>query len=432
MKVEDDHFLLGAACAVIAGYLVVFVDGFTGLPGELLSEPAFLAVGLVVAAVGGGLLARRVVQAEMISALFSALLFGFAVPVVTGAIVVLPLAPFGAVAGLDMWPVTVPAGLIWMVAVRSLARHPERPQQSIRVGLAFGLAFVLLLVRYTQTAWVSSSDGTRCVSFPGEEIGSIAWSPDGLWLGIASTRGYDIGIVRVLERPTGRVFDLAAGAGIDSNLAGVAVGPGGITMYLDAPIESGSEPGPTRVDASIMIASPDASPRRFARLPGPAIADLTFTDDGMAGVVWVDPETGEVDVDRPIWIDEGAAAEDRLREITPDEAIRHPVLAPLIRPQADSMTIRTTSTTRDVRRPNVHGTFSVTRDGREVLFVATDPNNDERRDEVIALSTETGRRQVLVATDQADDPQIAGGWLAYRTGVIEAKSACIKPVELVD
>jgi hypothetical protein len=432
-KVEDRYFVVGAACAVIAGCLVAFIDGFGGVPGVLLSEPRVVALGLTVAAIGGGLLARRIVDAPLVRALFIALLLGVAVPIVTGAIVVLPFAPFGAVAGREMWPVTVPAGLMWMIAVRSLARRPAPPRQSIRVGIAFSLALVLLLIRYTQPAWVNSSDGTRCLSFPGEEIGSIAWSPDGLWLGIGSSRDFNLGIIRVLERSTGRIFDLAAGTGIDTNLAGVAVGPGGMTAYLDAPIEPGGEPGrPTPIHASIVVVSPDSPPRRYAELPGPAIADLTYTEDGIATVVWLDPETGEVDVDRPVWIEEGSTPQDRLREITPDEAIRQPVLAPLMRRQAESMTIRTPSSKREIPRPVVDGTFSVTGDGREVLFVVTDPNSEERRDEVVAMSTVTGRRQILATTETADDPQIAGGWLAYRTAVVEAKSACLKPAELVD
>jgi hypothetical protein len=35
MTIEEDHFLLGASCAVIAGSLVVVIDGVEGFPEEM-------------------------------------------------------------------------------------------------------------------------------------------------------------------------------------------------------------------------------------------------------------------------------------------------------------------------------------------------------------------------------------------------------------
>lgn len=432
MKLEQDHFLLGASCAVIAGSLVVVIDGMEGLPGEMLAEPAFVGLGLVVASLGGGTLARRAVDASRIHAVGIAILLGLVVPMAVGGLVFPPLAPIGALVGLEMWPATLPAGFIWLVAVRSLAHRPPRPDQVIRVGPALFLAFVLLGIRFTQPAWSSAADGTRCVSFPTEQVGSIAWSPDGAWLAIGSRRDLDEGIVRLLDRGSGRIVDLARASLIDTDAAGVAVGPDGTTAYLQQFYEESSHsmPGYGRGETWIMLGSPSNAPRRFARLPGPAMADLTYTADGLSGLLWVDPETEEVDADKLVWIEPDNGRQARLRGITPAEAARHPVLAPLLASDDGPLTITTPSGIRQLPRPNGLIEISVTPDGREIVVVQQVSLGQEVQDEVHAVSTETGRRQFLAADDSISDPQVAGGWLAYRTLLSSTNKVCIKPVDL--
>jgi hypothetical protein len=429
MKLEEDHFLLGAASAVIAGGLVVFIDGFEGVTAELLGVPALVVLGTALAAAAGGVLASKVVRAPIAEAVGVALFLGAAVPIVTGAIAV-PL--IGAIGGPAAWPATVPSGLLWMVAVRRLAGLPARPDQVLRGGLALGLSLVLLAIRSTQPTWYGSSSELRCVSFPGEHISSLAWSPDARWLGIGSSVEYREGIVRVLDPLNGKVVELARGAAIETEVAGLAVGPGGVTAYLNAPfVEAGPMPGEDVQGApTLLIASPAEPPRVYAELSTQAIANLLYTTDGIAGLQWFDPDTQEVDVNRPVWIDEGATASDRLREVTSAEVARNPILSPLVRPEAKTLTVMTPSGSREILRPDAFDGLTVTRDGRATLYVNTHDAEDENRDEVVALSTETGRKQVLTQAADADDPVVEDGWLAYRTAMASTNRVCLMPVEL--
>jgi hypothetical protein len=429
MKRDEDHFLLGAACAVIGGSLVVFIDGFEGFTADLLGVPALVILGTALAAAAGGVLASKVIRASIAEAVAAALALGAVVPIVAGAVAV-PL--IGAIGGPAVWPATIPAGLLWMVAVRRLGSLPRRPHQVLRGGLALGLALVLLAIRSTQPSWYGSSSELRCVSFPGEHISSLAWSPDAAWLGIGSNIEYREGIVRLLDTVTGKLVELARGPGIDTEVAGVAVGLGGVTAYLNAPFpQAGAVPGEdVQETPTLMVASPADPPRVYAQLSTPAIADLTYTTDGIAGLLWVDPDTYEVDVNRLVWIDEGATASDRLREVTPAEVARNPVLSPLVRPEAETLTITTPSGTWEIQRPDAFDGLTVTRDGRAILYVNAHYPEDEPQDEVVALSTETNRQQVLTLAGDADDPVVEDGWLAYRTAMASTNRVCFMPVAI--
>jgi len=199
MKLDDDRFLLGATSAVIAGGLVAFAARQGEFVDELLGEPMFLGLGLALAGIGGGILARRVIGAPWMDALGFGILLGLVVPVATGGIVATIFAPIGMIVSTIMWPVTVPAGILWMVVVRSLSRFRPWPDQGVRGGLAFALTLALLAKTFSQPAWSEPGAGVRCLSLPGEYVAAIAWSPDGASLAIGTTRGSYEGVIRLLD-----------------------------------------------------------------------------------------------------------------------------------------------------------------------------------------------------------------------------------------
>jgi hypothetical protein len=425
MKREEDHFLLGAASAVIAGTLVTYIHGFSGLAGELLSEPALVSFGMLFAALGGGILARRAIVGALVDAIGIGLLLGLIVPVGAGGIA-FPL--LGVIGAPVMWPATVPAGVAWVFIVRALADRPAR-DQVVRIVAALILVIGALGIRYTEPAWISIPDGAGCLSFPREYVGSLAWSPDGAWLAIGSSHREAGGIVRLIDPKTERILELVRAPGIDIE-SGLAVGPTGDTAYLQRALDSwGAGPGANDPPWSVMIASPTGAPRQHADLPTAAVQDLTYTRDGIAGVLTWDPETEAGGVDRLVWIDAGTSVTDRLREVTAAEAARHPVLAPMLGPENETLRIATPIGTRLVQRPNASGDVSVTRDGREVVYVLWVPIGETTQDEVHGVSTETGHHRILAVDHELDDARLAGGWLAYRTTAYPTNSVCLKAVE---
>ena len=431
MKSEDDRFLLGAASAVIAGSLVAFVAGRTEFPGELLDEPVLTGLGLVLAGLGGGVLARRVIGAPWMEALGFGILLGLIVPVATGGIVATIFAPLGMIFGAMLWPVTVPAGIVWMVIVRSLSRFRPWPDQGVRAGLAFAMALALLVNRFSQPAWTDASDGTRCLSLPGEHIEAIAWSPDGSSLSIGSMPDYREGVIRILDPETGDIHEVARGPGIVPEYGRLAAGHERMTYYVEPQYGPfGYEPGDVVPPSEVFVVSPGERPRHYGWVPTFSIGDLVYTTDGIAGMLLGDPATDEAEVGRLVWIDEVASPRDRLREVTPDEAAKYPVLAALIRPDAASLVIQTPSGRRVVKRPDTYGDVRVSPDGREVVYPLTVSIDSELQDEIHAISTETGQGRILGVGQEFDDAQIAGGRLAYRTMEYPSNELCITPIDV--
>lgn len=428
MKREDDRFVLGATSAVISGSLVAFVVRQADFAGELLDEPLLLGIGLFFAGLGGGILARRVIGVPWMDALANGILLGLLVPVATGGIVATIFAPIGMIVGTIMWPATVPAGLLWTVIVRGLADRPTF-DQAARGVLALALSLALLAVRYTQPAWRGPIDGLRCLSFPGEDIASIAWTPDGSLLAIGSMPSYDEGVIRLLDPRTGTVHELARGPAIVPEYGRLAVGPNGTTYYMeprDVPLDF--EPGDPVPPSEVFVVSRGAAPRHYTWVPALSIRDWRYTTDGIAGVLTWDPQTDEHDIDRLVWIDEGASADDRLREVSLEEAGRHPTLAPLIRPDDASLTVLTPNGTRVVQRPGTFGDVRTSADGTSIVYPLTINIGGEYHDEIHVISIETGRQHVHAVELEVDDAHMAGGSLAYRTTEYDSNKLCVVPV----
>ena len=147
-KLQERHYVLGATSAMIAGSLVAFAWRRDDFAGDLLDQPAVVALGIVVAGIGGARLARRVIDRPRIDAIETGLFLGIIVPMATAGLLTTILAPIGIWFGIGLWPVTIPAGLLWTVIVRRLARLPALPDQAIRGGVAVCLSFTLLALRY--------------------------------------------------------------------------------------------------------------------------------------------------------------------------------------------------------------------------------------------------------------------------------------------
>lgn len=422
--------LAGASAAFLVGSLAVIIGGATDQLRALLTAPVIVVLGLVVASVLGAGLARKASTSRLIVAAGIAIAYGLLVPVLVGVLIALPLAPFAAAVAVIAWPVTVPSALAWFALIR-LDRSRERLATIPVAPAALILATVLLVLRFTQPGTTSSAETGKCVSFPGERIATIAWSPDGAWLGVGSERNGQ-GIVRVLEQAPGRIIELARGPYVDAASSGVAVGPGGSTTYLvdiQGPSANAEEEG-----ATLWVASPNQVSRPFAELPTPGLSDLIWTPDGIAAVQWADPLTW-TETHRLVWVRPSTSAASAFEPIAPDLILDYPALAPFVNPTAMSqMTIKTPSGERIVDWPSdASGEVSVTTDGGFLVFHAralTDDQVDEKYSELVAQATEGGGRVVLVP-GEGWTPKIAGGRVAYLTfPAYFDNSVCIKEVAI--
>lgn len=416
--------MAGAAAAFLVGSVAVLVGGTTDQLRALLTAPVIVLLSLAVASLLGAALGPRAVGSRWVAAIAIALAYGLVVPVIVAALIALPLAPIAAMFAPIAWPVTVTAAVAWLALIR-WERTRRRLASVPSVGAATILATVLLALRFTQPNVTASSVIGQCVSFPGERIGSIAWSPDGSWLGIASERGGE-GIVRVIAQPSGKITELARGPYVDATSAGVAVGPGGETTYLVN--VQGASARPEDEGATLWVASPTDAAHLFAVLPTPGIADLTWTTDGIAAVQWVDPATW-TETHRLVWVRPNTA--NPFEAIDPNVILEHPVLAPLVMPSPeDPMTIRTPSGVKIVDAPSdTSGEISVTIDGRYVVFNAralTADQVDEEYNHVVGESTVDGGRVVLVP-EPGWTPKVAAGRVAYLTfPAYPDNSVCVK------
>ena len=420
--------IAGAAAAFLAGSLAVIVGGATDPLRVLLASPVIVGLGLAVASSLGGALGPTVVANGWVRAVGIAAGYGLVVPVIVAVFIALPLAPIAAMFAPVAWPFTLPTAVAWLVLIRwgpsrrGLASVPS-------VGAATILATVLLALRFTQPNVTASSTTGECVSFPGERISSIAWSADGTWLGVGSVRDGE-GTVRVIEQPSGKIFELARGPSVDAAFSGVAVGPDGSTTYLVHVQGSPSRPDDWR--ASLWVASPTHAARRLTYLPTPGISDLTWTQDGIAAVQWVDPATW-TEMHRLVWIRPSTAG--AFKAIDPERILEHPVLAPMAKASTEApMTIRTASGEKVVDPPpDASGEISVTIDGRFVVFHAralTEDQADELYDQVVAQSTVDGGREVLVS-EPGWSPKVAAGRVAYLTFPGEPDNrVCVRDVAM--
>lgn len=271
--------------AVVAGSIAVILGGISEVSDALVSEPGIVLIGLAVAAGLGGRLGLEVVRGPLVEAIGIAIAYGALVPMLAGAFIALPVAPIAALVGILAWPVTIPAALIWLALIR-WDRSRTRLSTIAPAATAIVLSTALLVVHFTQPAVSMSAEAGQCLAFPGENIATIAWSPDGEWLGIGS-EGDGGGIVRVIEQDSDKLSELARGPFVDA-FAGVAVGPGGEATYLvhAQPATAVEEEG-----AELWRGSPAGATSRFTALPTPGLGDLTWTPDGIAAVQWVDPLT---------------------------------------------------------------------------------------------------------------------------------------------
>jgi hypothetical protein len=418
----------GAAAAFVAGSLTVLLAGATDQLRGLLAEPAIVGLGLAVASVLGGGLASRVVRSQLATAMTIAIGYGLFVPLLVAALIALPVAPIAAGFATIAWPVTVPAALGWLALIR-WDRSRERLAAIPSASAATILATFMLVLRFTQPAATVSASGGQCLTFPGERIAALALSPDGRWLGVGSARDGE-GIVRVIEQDSGKIIELARGPHVDTGLPGVAVGPDGATTYLvnvqDAAI------GPEDRPATLWLASPMEAARPFAALPTPGVSDLTWTPDGIAAVQWVDPVTW-TETHRLVLVRPNRPGATALEPMTPERILDHPVLAPLVNQSPGrEIRVRTPSGDRTIDLPSdASGDISMTTDGAFLVFHAralSDDALEEKYSDVVAQSTEHGRRVVLVP-GAGWSPKVAAGRVAYLTIPANPNnSVCVKAV----
>jgi WD40 repeat protein len=403
----------GAAAALVAGSAAVLLGGRLASVQPLTTEPLFIGLGLAVAGVLGARLAGPAVRLHPPAAIALALSYGMLVPALVAMFIVLPallVAPIAIGFSVIAWSLTIPAAVGWLALVR-LPRARDRLAQGPTATLVVALSAGLLVLRFTQPGMLTSAGGSACLMFPGERIGAIAWSPDGAWLAVGSENG-DGGVVRLIEDGTGQIVEVARGPHVEAASAGVAVAPDGTVTYLLA--AQGASVRPEDEEWSLWIASPGSPARRLVELPAPAFADLTWTEDGIAAVLWVDPAT---------WTEKH-----RLVRVMPDGTLEsldeatlleHPVLAPLVSDQPGrDLSITTPRGERTVPWPkDASDNVSVSRDGVYLVYHAralTPDSEDELYSHIVAQSTETGATVVLV-DDEGWEPQVAGGKLAYLT-----------------
>jgi hypothetical protein len=338
--------IAGAAAAFVAGSAAVLLGGRFASVQPLTTEPLFIGLGLAVAGVLGARLARSAVRLHPLAAIALALGYGMLVPALVATFIVLPallVAPIAIGFSVAAWSLTIPAAVGWLALLR-LPRARDRLAHGPTAALVVALSAGLLVLRFTQPGIIASAGGSECLSFPGERIGAIAWSPDGAWLAVGSETD-DGGVVRLIENGTGRIVELARGPHIEAASAGVAVAPDGTATYL---LEAqGASVRPEDEDWSLWTASPGSPAQRLVELPTPALADLTWTEDGVVAVQWVDPATW-TETHRLVRV----ALDGTLESLHETTLLEHPVLAPLVSGQPGrALTSRTPSGERTVPWP---------------------------------------------------------------------------------
>jgi hypothetical protein len=428
MNIDPDRrgsFADGAVIAFVVGVIAVVAGGFDERLRALLAEPLIVGLGLISASVLGGALSGKVVGASRTRAVAISLVYGLAVPAIVALLIAFPVAPIALGFSMLAWPITIPAALAWLALLRLQAGR-LRGRREARSALAVVLAAALLAVRFTQPLTTTSAAGAACITFPGERIVSLAWSPDGEWLGLGSERDYAEGVIRLVEQRTGRVVELARGPNVSVS-SGIAVGPGGETTYIvDA---QGASVAPQDEEWSAWTASPASAPRRLTYLPTPALFDLTWTPDGVAAVLAVDP-TSWTEIHRLVWLRANTPPADSLEPIDPETATRYPVLSPLLTPDPKELNIQVGGKERRVPWPeDAAGDVSVTPNGAYIVFHARKLSADAERElynHLVAQSTATGDRVVL-AEEEAWEARLSTRSVAYLTfPANKGNSACVK------
>jgi hypothetical protein len=412
----------GAVIAFVVGAVALALGETTEQFRALVEERALASLGLVVASVLGAVLSNRVVRGDRWQAVAGSLAFGAAVPAIVAAVIAFPIAPIAVGYSMTAWPLTIPAGLAWMVLLRLQVRL-EVHGSNWRRALAVALAGALLFVGFTQPVMTTSAAGAHCIAFPGEWTEALAWSPDAGWLGLASAQDDGQGVIRVIERTTGRVIELDRGLQV-SVLSGIAVGPGGETTYLvDEEPES-----PEAIGPSIWQASPAVARHRVLTLRTPAVFGLTWTPLGVAAVLAYDLVDGEVH--RLVWLRASRSPSEALERVDAATIARYPVLSLAALPERSTEpTVRVGTKNHRVPFPSdALGDATVTDDGRYLVFDARKVSDDGERvlyDRVVAQSTVTGERVVL-ADEPGWEAQLSAGHVAYLTFPSDkGNSACI-------
>lgn len=418
----------GMTAAFVVGSIAVIRGDVTEVSRVLLSEPGIVLIGLAVAAGLGGRFGLEVAQGPLVPAIGIAIAYGALVPMLAAAVIALPVAPLAAIIAVVVWPVTIPAALIWLALIR-WDRSRARLSTTAPAATAIALSTGMLIIHFTLPAVSISAEAGQCLRFPGENIATIAWSPDGDWLGVAS-EGDSGGIVRVVQQDLNKIYELARGPFVDAS-AGVAVGPGGEATYL---VHAQPAPAVEEQAAELWRGSPAGPASRFATLPTPALGHLTWTPDGIAAVQWVDPVTW-TETHRLVWVRPNTPAVDVFDAIAPDRILDHPVLALMADPVPEtSIKIRTPSGDRVIDRPqDASEGVSVTADGAFLVFHAgafMAEGSDEEYGEIVAQSTETGRRVTLLEGEGLA-PKLGAGRLAYLTPAYPDNGVCVKNVKAV-
>jgi hypothetical protein len=145
----------------------------------------------------------------------------------------------------------------------------------------------------------------------------------------------------------------------------------------------------------------------------------------------VDPVTW-TETHRLVWVRPNTPVADAFDPIAPGALLRHPVLAPLLDPLPMApIRIRTPSGDRVIEWPeDALDEASVTADGAFLLLevlVFTADMDDEAYGRIVAQSTETGQRVVLLE-GEGRAPRLAAGRLAYLTPDYPYNTVCVKAV----
>jgi hypothetical protein len=394
---------VGATALVVARVLGA-VTPFGGMPIiELL--------GIVYAVLLGAYLAPRVSRlATGPSAYIGAVYGAAAAAAVAATIMPIPPLVFIALAASAMaWPLAVPAGVAWAVAIRSpqvrgFLGHP------IRATIAVVGALALLGWRYTQPLVIGAVDGQLCVSFAGESIQLSSWSPSGRWLAISSNRGYLETHLRILDTDSGRIHAVDVGDGVLSDL-GVAIDDDGAATYQAAVPLPGS---PTlENEIRLRVASPSASPTDLGSLP--ALLIVVGTRDGAVGLL--DPSQARGSDSLAVWLRPSDLGVDFVA-LTEDEIRKNPGVGLALAEYDGTFTVELPTGVVEVAMPSdASSQVSITTDHRHLVYQARHVTVDGilLYEGLVAQSIATGDRMVLRQDGAAWDARIAGGRVAYLT-----------------
>ena len=399
----------GAAAAVVAGALVTWLTRSSDAIGPFAGIPIVVGLGLVVSAVLGSMLARRAVAARPLPAVLTGLALGVLVPALVAAVVALPFAPIAVFVSPKLWPLTVPAGLVWLLLLRWPPSR-DRLQTPVVAALAIMLSGALIVVRFTEPIWTAGAAGGSCVTFPGERIEALEWSPNGDWLWIGSERDYTEGIVRVMNMATGEVTEVARGTSVRVT-SGLAIDPAGTVTFLDF-VFADPEVYPFGI-SSLWEAAPGLAARKIATLPTLGIVDLTTTPDGIGGLLTIDDGSGDM-TRQAVWI--RTEFDPAALEPMPDEKAAEPAMATLLQLHQESIRLNVGGVPTAIPWPaDATGSVAVSQDGTELIYQAfrlTDDGEQVQYHHLVAQSIATGERRVLVE-EATWEARVAGRRLAY-------------------